>query len=252
MKISIIGYGKMGREIDTLAREMGIEISSIIDTRGGSSLLRVISKESVSSADVCIDFTEPGTVLSNIFALLDLAKPIVVGTTGWFSELNSIKERVNKCKGSLIYSPNFSVGMVLFQRGVSSLSSSFGNFREYDCSVREIHHRMKKDAPSGTAISLSNEIISNSNKRAIKIVREKDEIKENDLVLSYTRVGWNPGEHEIIFDSEFDTVSLKHTVRSRRGFALGALLAAKWIIGKKGIYNFIDCFDEICKRESNV
>ncbi len=232
LKISIIGYGKMGKEIETLSSARGIEVASIIDpvteTLSYRHKYRAISKESVKNADVCIDFTTPDAVLDNIRKLARLKKNIVVGTTGWYEHLDEIRELVQSSGIGLIYSPNFSPGVNIFFRIVEFASRNLGSRGNYDIYGHELHHREKQDSPSGTARMLE-KIIKNA--------------CEKEISFSSTRAGHILGTHIIGFDSAHDSIELKHIAKDRTGFAHGALLAAEFIRNKRGLYNQRDFAD---------
>ena len=224
LKISIIGYGKMGRQIETVASSKGIEIVSIIDPNY-SHKFKEISEESVGLADVCIDFTTPDAVVDNINKLIELGKKVVVGTTGWYSHLDEVKRLVDSSKIGMIYSPNFSLGVNLYLKILENASALLGKTEEYSVYGLELHHKNKLDSPSGTAKQLE------------RIIR--DNFRE-EVHFSSVRAGYIPGTHEVGFDSESDIIILTHIVRDRKCFASGALLAAEFIRDKQGFYSIYD------------
>jgi 4-hydroxy-tetrahydrodipicolinate reductase len=215
--LAIVGYGKMGRLIDQLAPEYGFTVSARVD---------VGREESFTGADVAVEFSMPGSVVGNVARVAALGIPIVVGTTGWGEHLEEVKAIIAKHDSALVWSPNFSVGVNVFTRLVSEAARLFQNEKEYGAWAWEIHHNTKKDAPSGTLLKLVDQM------RAAGFERTID--------ASSSRAGAHPGTHEIGFDSAADTITLRHTARSREGFARGALKAAQWIIGRKGFYEFSD------------
>jgi 4-hydroxy-tetrahydrodipicolinate reductase len=215
--LAIVGYGKMGRLIDQLAPEYGFNISARVD---------VDRDESLEGADVAVEFSVPASVVGNVTKVAALRIPIVVGTTGWLDRLEEVKNIVAKNDSALVWSPNFSVGMNVFSRLVAEAARLFENEKEYGAWAWEIHHSTKKDAPSGTLLKLVERMQASGFNRTID--------------ASSSRAGAHPGTHEIGFDSTADTVTLRHTARSREGFARGALKAAQWIIGRKGCYEFSD------------
>jgi len=215
--LAIVGYGKMGRLIDQLAPEYGFTVSARVD---------VGREESIAGADVAVEFSMPGSVVGNVTKVAALGIPIVVGTTGWGEHLEEVKAVIAKHDSALVWSPNFSVGVNIFTRLVAEAARLFQNEKEYGAWAWEIHHNTKKDAPSGTLLKLVNQM------RAAGFERTID--------ASSSRAGAHPGTHEIGFDSAADTITLRHTARSREGFARGALKAAQWIIGRKGCYEFSD------------
>lgn len=225
MKIALIGYGKMGQEVDNLIREVGShEVVSINYKSPGESL----DKEGIAKADVAIDFTSPEAVLSTIGAVLPLGTKMVVGTTGWYGDIAKVEALVKKYKGGLIYGSNFSIGANIFFKIVKFASTLFAKFDKYDVGGFEIHHSAKKDSPSGTAKKLSEIIMKNFPKK--------------ELTFAALRMGRFFGYHEVIFDSFADEVKISHNAHSRRGFAEGAIMAAEFIKGKKGFYSFDEIF----------
>jgi 4-hydroxy-tetrahydrodipicolinate reductase len=215
--LAIVGYGKMGRLIDQLAPEYGFTVTARMD---------VDRDESLQGADVAMEFSMPSSVASNVAKVAALGIPVVVGTTGWLEHFAEVKAIVEKNNSALVWSPNFSVGMNIFARLVSEAARLFKNEKEYGAWAWEIHHSTKKDAPSGTLLKLVEQMRASGFERPID--------------TSSSRAGAHPGTHEIGFDSGADTITLRHTARSREGFARGALKAAQWIIGRKGCYEFSD------------
>lgn len=240
MTIALIGNGKMGKEVEEAARERGVSIGRIFteeENAGGAAL----TPESLRHVDVCIDFTTPGAVFDNIRAVAASGRNIVVGTTGWYDRLEDVRAIVEKAGIGCLYAANFSLGVNIFSEIVMNAARVFDRHPEYDVALLETHHRGKADSPSGTALSLASEMM--------RVVRRKTEIlagpstgaiAPHQLHVSSTRVGHTTGTHEVVFDSGADTISLKHTARSRRGFAVGALVAAEWLRGKKGLYTMRD------------
>jgi 4-hydroxy-tetrahydrodipicolinate reductase len=215
--LAIVGYGKMGKLIDQLASEYGFTVTARVD---------VDRDESLHGADVAVEFSVPSSVVANVAQIAALGIPVVVGTTGWLDHLADVKALVDKHNSALVWSPNFSIGVNIFARLVGEAARLFQNEKEYGAWAWEIHHHTKKDAPSGTLFKLVEQMKASGFDRAID--------------SSSSRAGAHPGTHEIGFDSTADTVTLRHTARSREGFARGALKAAQWIIGRKGCYEFSD------------
>jgi 4-hydroxy-tetrahydrodipicolinate reductase len=213
--LAIVGYGKMGRLIDQLAPEYVFIVSARVD---------VDRDESLAGADVVVEFSVPSAVLGNIKKVSALHIPIVIGTTAWSAHLDEAKALIDANNGALVWSPNFSVGVNVFTRLVSEAARLLANEKEYGAWAWEIHHITKKDAPSGTLIQL--------------VDRMKAAGYRRNIDTSSSRAGAHPGTHEIGFDSAADTITLRHTARSREGFARGALKAAQWIIGRKGFFEF--------------
>jgi 4-hydroxy-tetrahydrodipicolinate reductase len=215
--LAIVGYGKMGRLIDQLAPDYGFTVTARVD---------VDRNELLRGVDVAVEFSVPGSVVANVAKVAALGIPIVVGTTGWLEHLEEVKAIIGNTDSALVWSPNFSVGVNVFARLVTEAARLFQNEKEYGAWAWEIHHGTKKDAPSGTLLKLVEQMRAAGFDRAID--------------ASSNRAGAHPGTHEIGFDSSADTVTLRHTARSREGFARGALKAAQWIIGRKGCYEFSD------------
>jgi 4-hydroxy-tetrahydrodipicolinate reductase len=240
MNIAIIGTGKMGKEIEQAAKEKKFNVVKIIseeENYNGSAL----TKQNLKNIDVCIDFTTPASALKNIESVLNAGKDMVVGTTGWYDKLEDVKKIVAVQKTGFLYSSNFSLGVQLFHQIVNTASHLFNNFDEYDVMISEIHHKNKVDSPSGTALSLGQLILQNiKHKKEIYKETLRNKIKPEQLHITSTRVGAVVGRHSVLFDSEADSVEIIHTAKNRRGFALGALLAAEWIKGKKGVFTMKD------------
>lgn len=229
MKIALIGYGAMGKLIKTLAEEKGHKIAVIIDDAdAGLSPAELAAK--LKGVDVAIDFSSAEAVKPNVEACVAAGVPIVEGTTGWNDQRGEIEQIVRDGGGSLIFGANFSIGVSLFYRIADFAAGLFAKFPEYEAFIEEQHHSRKKDAPSGTALKLK-ELISRH-------------IGE-DFSVSSTRAGNIPGTHRVGFDGAADQILLEHSARSREGFALGALLAAEWVVGKQGVYDFAYVIDEI-------
>src|SRR3989338_4653410 len=246
MNIAIIGYGRMGHEIETVARARGMNIVSIIDPRENGATHKSIDEKSLKNADACIDFTTPNSVLGNIRKISNLKKNIVVGTTGWQGKLEEARKIVKQNGTGLIHSSNFSIGVNVFFKIIENAAKMFNKIEEYDVYGYEMHHNKKIDSPSGTARAIGNILIKNinrKNKLLFEAINRK--IQPNELHFASVRAGAIPGTHAVGFDSDADTIELKHTARNREGFALGAIMAAKWIKNKKGFYTIDDMMDSI-------
>jgi 4-hydroxy-tetrahydrodipicolinate reductase len=245
MKIALIGYGQMGRIIEQVAKQRNHTVVSRIDPLAKDADHKEVTKEAIQDADVCIDFTHPTSVIENIHKVAGLGKDMVVGTTGWHDKVDEIRPIVGK-KTGLIYGSNFSIGVNIFFKIVEDAARLFNKFEAYDVAGLEFHHNKKADSPSGTAKTLAESLKSNikrKNSIVYDIVNRK--ILPSELHFASVRVGSVPGTHKIIFDSAADTIELSHTARNREGFALGAIIAAEWISGKKGMYNISDMMKEI-------
>ena len=240
MNLALIGYGKMGKEVELVAKEKGEKIIKIF-TRENNMACLGLTKDSLSGVDVCIDFSTPAVVFDNIVAVANCGKNIVVGTTGWYDKLDQVKKLVKEKKIGFLYASNFSLGVNLFSQIVMDAAHMFDKYSDYDISLTEIHHRGKADSPSGTALSLGS-VILQTMKRKSELLHETSHgrIKPHELHVTSTRVGHFAGKHTVMFDSEFDTIELVHTAKHRRGYALGAIVAAEWLKGKKGFYTMRD------------
>jgi 4-hydroxy-tetrahydrodipicolinate reductase len=239
MKIALIGYGKMGHEVEQIALSKGHSVVFKCDPVAGGQVHGEIKPDHLQDAQVCIEFTNPHAVLENIRKIAQIGKPLVVGTTGWYDHLAEVESTVRQNGIGLVYAPNFSLGVNLFYQLVDRAAELFNHFEAYDVFGSEIHHRQKVDSPSGTAKKLS-DIVLKKFTRKKKVISESlnRAIDPEEFHLVSVRAGSFPGIHSLIFDSAADTIELTHTVRSRSGFALGALLAAEWIVDRRGIYTF--------------
>ena len=242
IKLAIIGYGQMGKLIEQLAPEHNFEVVSIIDPLLGNDIL----EESLSRAEVCIEFTTPDVAFENIQKICKLGKNLVVGTTGWLDKLDTVQKLVQQNKIGMVYGSNFSLGMNLFFQMVNSTTKLMNKIENYDVFGLELHHNKKKDSPSGTAKILADIVLKNTdNKTTVQFEKLDRKIKKSEFHFGSIRAGNIPGTHLIGFDSTADTIELKHTARNREGLALGALKAAEWITKRKGLYNFTEHFSEI-------
>ena len=228
MKIALLGYGKMGKTIEKLALQKGHTIISKIN--------RDSSIEEIINADLAIEFSIPEVAVSNIKFCLENNIPVVSGTTGWLEHYDEMIKLCENRNGSFIYASNFSVGVNLFFSINEYVSNLMKPWKDYQVSIEEIHHTQKLDAPSGTAISLAEGIINNSDKTNWKLNKSE----ENQINITAKRIDDVKGTHIINYDSEIDTISIKHEAHSRDGFALGAILAAEWLVDKKGVFTMKD------------
>lgn len=230
MKIALLGYGKMGRLVEAIALREGWEVGPKLDIQDNAEG-RGITPASMAGVDVAVEFSQPAAVVSNIEAAARAGVHLVVGTTGWADQRGKVERIVLESGIGLVYGANFSLGMNLFFEIVSHSARLIGMIPQYDAYISEEHHRAKKDAPSGTALNLLDTM--------------RPYLSDPNLSIASIRAGWIPGTHVIGFDSEADTIVLEHRARSRQGFAEGAILAARWIAGKKGFYDFRQVFREI-------
>jgi len=242
--IALIGYGNMGKELEQTAKAKGITINAIVDVNltGHTSTLNAAVLEHVN---VCIDFTTPDAVLENIRICAALKKNLVIGTTGWLHHTEEVKAIVHENNIGLIHASNFSIGVHLFLLLVREAGALISAFEQYDVAIMETHHNQKKDSPSGTALSLAHALLESVPwKQKIVIERPERQVQKDELQIASLRVGSVPGTHAVLFDSNADTIELRHTARNRRGFAEGALLAAQWIQNKKGFFSLEDMLDD--------
>ncbi|MHB8207733.1 4-hydroxy-tetrahydrodipicolinate reductase [Mucilaginibacter sp.] len=246
MKIALLGYGKMGKIIEKIATDRKHEIVLKIDHDN----LHELTAENLKKADVAIEFTMPGSVLGNIAKCFEAGTPVVVGTTGWYDELENIKQQCEENNNTLLYATNFSVGVNIFFHINKMLAKLMNNYPYYDVQVEEIHHTQKLDSPSGTAITIAEGIIENvdAKKSWLNVLttddnKNDDNINQNELLIESLRIDSVPGTHTVIYDSEVDSIEFKHTAHNRNGFALGAVLAAEWLQDKKGFHSVQDMFN---------
>ncbi len=248
MNIALSGYGKMGRLIEKMAVKRGHTITTIIDPYSPSTHNKELSKDTLAGADVVIDFSIPSAAVGNIRKIAEAGKNIVVGTTGWYEEMETVQKITESSGIGLIWSGNFSTGVNLFFKIAQYASSLFNLFTEYDPFIHEYHHNQKADSPSGTA-SMLGTIVLKEMERKKRIITEslKRKIEPEELHITSTRGGSIPGTHILSFDSPVDTIELKHTARGREGFASGAVAAAQWIADKKGLFSIDDMMKDILK-----
>ena len=236
MKIALIGYGKMGKTIEQIALQRGHQIVSIIDINNTADF----DSEAFRSADVAIEFTTPATALGNYMRCFEANVPVVSGTTGWLSHLDEVKAKCEQEGKTFFYASNFSVGVNIFFALNRYLAKIMNGFPAYDVRMTEVHHIDKLDAPSGTAITLAEGILDNVERKERWTLETAEQ--PTDLPIHAIREGEVPGIHEIIYESEADTISIKHDAKSRAGFALGAVIAAEFTAGKKGFLGMNDLF----------
>ncbi|MDO4497012.1 MAG: 4-hydroxy-tetrahydrodipicolinate reductase [Bacteroidales bacterium] len=258
MKIALIGYGKMGHIIEEIAVSRGHEVVAAIDINNQEDF----EGDAFKSADVAIEFTTPKTVLGNIDRCLASGVPVVVGSTGWYNELPFVTEKVKKADGSLFWASNFSIGVNVFVAVQKYLARIMNNYPNYDVTLEETHHIHKLDSPSGTAITIANAITDYLDRKqgwketacvwqhedmSVDVARNAEvgtmfsSHSPEELEVIAFRRGEVPGIHTVTYESEVDTITMTHSAKSRRGFALGAVVAAEWMAdGKKGVYTMTD------------
>jgi 4-hydroxy-tetrahydrodipicolinate reductase len=232
MKIAVIGYGVMGKLVEAVARTAGDEIATVVVSKD-SELTATQLCDRLTGSDVAIDFSVGEAVPRNVEACVLAGVPIVEGTTGWKTQETRIQQLVSDNAGTLVYGANFSIGVNVFYRIAKHASQLISAIEGYAPFIEEAHHSRKRDAPSGTALRL----------RELMAEHLKTEIP-----TASTRAGFIPGTHCVGFDSEADQITLTHTARSRQGFASGALLAARWVVGRKGVYEFGEVIEELLNR----
>jgi len=231
MNIALIGYGKMGKAIEQIAIERGHSIVLKIDYDN----LQDLTKENLQKADVAIEFTGPHSAFDNVIKCLQLGVPLVCGSTGWLDQWSAAKKICEEVNGTLLYASNFSVGVNLFFEINKYVAALMNKHPEYNISMEEIHHTQKKDAPSGTAITLAEQILA-SNQVKKSWVNETPQ-STDELPIISKRIDPAPGTHSIKYASAIDDIEITHTAHSRTGFATGAVLAAEFLKGKKGIFS---------------
>lgn len=224
MKIALLGYGKMGKVIEKLALEKG---HTIVFTSG-----RNTEKADLSDADVAIEFSSPEVAVKHITQCFEQNVPVVCGTTGWLKDYDKVLNMCRESDGSFIYASNFSIGVNIFFELNQKLAKIMAKHKNYKASIEEIHHTQKLDAPSGTAITLAEGIIQNTEYNSWKL----NEADDTEIPIIAKRIGDVKGTHIINYNSAVDTISISHEAHSREGFALGAILAAEWLAGKKGVF----------------
>jgi len=228
MNIALLGYGKMGKTIERLAEQQG---HSVVYRSTSAH-----SEGNIDTADVAIEFSTPQTALANITRCFEQNIPVVSGTTGWLDHYEDVLKKCESCNGSFIYASNFSVGVNLFFNLNEHLARIMQPWKEYDVSVEEIHHTEKLDAPSGTAITIAEGILKHSEKEEWKL----DGQDSKDLNISAKRIDDVKGTHKVEYTSKQDSITIEHRAETRDGFAKGAILAAQWLVGKKGVYTMQD------------
>lgn len=234
MTTAIIGYGKMGREIEKILLERGHSVGLIIDADNAADL----NTDNLADIDVAIEFTTPATAYDNIKFCLDNGTAIVSGTTGWTDRLGELQEYCTQVGGAMFYASNYSLGVNLMFRLNRRLAEIMNTLPQYDVRIEEVHHIQKKDAPSGTAITLADDIIARLDRKSGWINRQT--APSDEIAITSVREGTVPGIHTVTYESEDDILELKHTIKNRRTLAFGAVAAAEFLYGKKGAYSMDD------------
>jgi 4-hydroxy-tetrahydrodipicolinate reductase len=244
MKIVLLGYGKMGRMTEQFAVDRGHEVVMKIDAIN----LDELNTANLKNADVAIDFSTPDSVLNNIDACFEAGIPVVVGTTGWYDNLQEVKDKCESNNRSFLYASNFSVGVNIIFFINKVLAKIMNRYPQYEVQIEEIHHTQKLDAPSGTAITIAEGMIEELDRKngwvnELSGQGKEEIIKPEQLLVQSYRIEDVPGTHTIIYSSEVDDIELKHTAHNRAGFAIGAVLAAEWLKDRTGFYSVKDMFD---------
>ncbi len=234
MKIALIGYGKMGKEIEKIAVERGHSIILIIDQNNQGDIATPTFKQ----ADVAIEFTNPYSALDNIRTCIDANTPVVCGSTGWHEHLPQIKQYVDSHNGALFYSSNYSLGVNIFLKINQQLAAIMSKFNDYSVELEEWHHNQKLDSPSGTAITIAEGVLENYPNKTSWVNKSVND--SSKLGIISVRKGNIPGTHSVSYSSPVDTITLTHEAKGRQGFALGAVLAAEFIAGKSGVFSMDD------------
>lgn len=234
MNIAIIGYGKMGKEIEIVAREKGHHIVARIDQPKDWDS----QQEMISQADIAFEFTTPEHAVTNILICFSLNIPVVCGTTGWLAQFDEVRQACLSQHQAFFHAPNYSIGMNIFFEINKHLAHLMKDFPEYEISIEEAHHSLKADSPSGTAIRLADDIVDEIEHKKGWSGMAKPGTEH--IGITSIREGNIPGIHTVIFESPFDKIEITHSAKSRRGFAVGALLAGEWLIGRKGLFGMPD------------
>ncbi len=244
MRLAIVGYGKMGKEIEHLAleRAWSVDLRIDIDTPP-------VTKAQRENVDVVIHYATAKDIVNDLTPWAEAHKPIVVGTTGWQEQLKNIETLVTKNQIGLIYASNFSLGVNIFFHLVKTAAQMMNKFENYDAFIQEIHHKNKIDSPSGTALTMGQIVLEHlRRKKELLTETSHNKIRPEQLHISSTRSGTVVGTHTLVFDSAADMIELKHTAKNRSGMALGTLFAAEWIRGKKGLFTIDDAFQDLFKQ----
>jgi 4-hydroxy-tetrahydrodipicolinate reductase len=236
MRIAIIGYGKMGKAIESAAIQRGHEVVLKIST----SNLNDLSPQQLSKADVAIEFSTPETAVANIHSCFTAGVPVVVGTTGWYQHFDSIREQCLAGNHAMLYASNFSIGVNIVFEINRMLARMMNHQPRYDVSISETHHIHKKDAPSGTAITLAQGICSELKRKSDWILNQGQQIEHNSIAIKALREDDVPGTHDVLYHSDEDEILIRHTAFGREGFATGAVAAAEWLAGKPGCHSIRD------------
>ena len=243
-KIALVGYGKMGKAIETIALQKSFEITGIFDINDHITNVKNLD------FDIAIDFTNPEVVLSNVKYLISQGKNVIIGTTGWYDQMDSIRELTEKYNVGVVWGSNFSIGMQFFMQIASKASELLTAMDEFNVGIIDIHHINKLDAPSGTAHTLANIIIENNPKYSSLTLDSQESVRDNSkLPVTSMRLGNVIGEHTVKIDSPYEEIELTHSAKNRYGFANGVLLAANWLHNKRGFYSFDKVLESLWQKK---
>lgn len=244
LKIAIVGHGRMGHQIEKTAIERGHKIVAVIDVDNQEDF----RSDAFRSADVAIEFSIPSQAPDNILRCFEAGVPVVCGTTGWLDALPGFRKMCEKGEGTLFYSSNYSIGVNIFRAVNRTLASIMEGFPQYEPSVEEIHHIHKLDHPSGTAISIADDILDRVGRKRRWAEPDSTAIGSDILLIGHQRIGEIPGKHIVTWDSPEDTIRIEHDAKSRAGLALGAVVAAEWLRGRQGFFTMEDMFPNLFKN----
>ncbi len=262
MRVAIVGYGRMGHEVEAVLRLRGHEIACIVDpalaagtvahepAADTTKVAASLDSDTLAECDVAIEFSLPAAVRDNVSAYTQAGVPAVLGTTGWLDQLDDVASQVASQRGALVYGSNFSIGAHVFFRIAGFAGSLVRDLEEYDLLIHEMHHRGKKDSPSGTALTLAETVLAEvPRKTRIETARLDRAPDPEELHVSSSRGGAIPGTHTLYLDSEADTIEVRHQARNRRGFALGAVRAAEWIENRSGLFTVEQFIDDLLEHK---
>lgn len=242
MNIALVGTGRMGQAVEAVALERGHAVVSRFDAE--TPLLDARDDSALEGADVCIDFSVPDVALDHIHRYAFWGADAVIGTTGWTDRLDTVQEWVEEGQSALLWAPNFSLGLALVERAIAGLLPLLDDLEDYDLAVHEAHHTRKLDSPSGTALRLAELLLEGvSRKTRIEVETQHGAIEDEALHVTSQRVGRVLGEHTVTLDSEVDQIQIVHTAKSRRAFAVGAVRAAEWVMGRQGLFTLEDMLE---------
>ena len=253
MRVAIVGYGRMGREVEKVLIDRGHSVCAIVEPTGPTDatadVYREVSRQALEGCDVAIEFSLADAVVANTGFYAEAACPGVIGTTGWLDDVDLVREKIEKSNIGVVYGSNFSIGAHVFFAVAGYAASLVREIEEYDLLIHEMHHRKKKDSPSGTALTLAQAVLDSvPRKKRIETGRLDRAPEAEELHVSSSRVGSVPGTHSLFLDSDADTIEVRHQARNRGGFALGAVLAAEWIIGRHGLFTVESFVRDLLER----